>query len=97
MLSQDYFRVVYETRHSKAPTSIFTVLGGRSCMQVVRSGSSASPLPPASPDWSPVRPLPRISSEHEFGEHGLAAFFAHPVAQFQHRCTADLLSGATGL
>src|SRR6185436_7707280 len=53
VLSDDYFRV--EDEAIKQITSVLTIVGGRIVHADRPFGSLAPPMPPASPDWSPVR------------------------------------------
>jgi predicted amidohydrolase YtcJ len=53
VLSDDYFAVADEA--IRGITSVLTVVGGRIVHGAGPYASLAPPLPPASPDWSPVR------------------------------------------
>ena len=55
VLSSDYFSCARKPR-SPTSSSILTIVGGRHCVWRWRLHSElAPPLPPAMPDWSPVR------------------------------------------
>ena len=53
MLSQDYFSITEDTIEDT--TSVLTLLGGKPVHASDEFADLAPPLPPAMPDWSPVR------------------------------------------
>lgn len=77
VLSADYFNV--EAEEIKGLSSVLTMLGGRVVHGDGNFKNLAPPLPPASPDWSPV---------NAFGGHyqgrNLAA--PAPASRLQHSC-----------
>ena len=82
VLSDDYFTIGEDA--IKNLTSVLTVVGGRIVHADRPFESFAPPLPPASPDWSPVR---------TYGGYYKGA----SPAPFATQRSADGLSGATGL
>jgi predicted amidohydrolase YtcJ len=90
VLSQDYFQV--EDESIKDITSVLTILGGRVVHAAGPFASLAPPLPPVSPDWSPVA----VYGGSQQGAPAIAD--KHPVAvRHAHSCSADALQGATGM
>ncbi|HKZ72427.1 MAG TPA: amidohydrolase [Steroidobacteraceae bacterium] len=84
VLSDDYFAV--EDEAIKSLTSVLTIVGGRIVHADGPYKPLAPPLPPASPDWSPVRTYG--------GYQGLAAAPAAPAAALRsHRCAVDSRAG----
>lgn len=93
VLSDDYFAVDEDA--IKDITSVLTVVGGRIVHGSGPFGSHAPPLPPASPDWSPVG----VYGGYYAGPVAGAAAHrvAHPVAHSHAHSSADHHSGAGGL
>jgi predicted amidohydrolase YtcJ len=91
VLSADYFAVPEEA--IKGITSVLTLLGGQIVHADAEFKTLAPPLPPASPDWSPVRayggyhqaaaPAGGLRSAHACAVHGhgFAHAFRVPVAE----------------
>lgn len=95
VLSADYFAVPGEA--IKDITSLLTLVGGNVVHGAGDFGSLAPPLPPASPDWSPVR--------HHGGHYppatvalrsAPAAHAHHPAHEHRHLAGANPLWGAHG-
>lgn len=93
VLSDDYFAVDEDA--IKDITSVLTVVGGRIVHGSGTFGAYAPPLPPASPDWSPVG----VYGGYYAGPVAGAAAHrvAHPVAHSHAHSSADHHSGAGGL
>jgi predicted amidohydrolase YtcJ len=93
VLSDDYFAVDEDA--IKDITSVLTVVGGRIVHGSGPFGSHAPPLPPASPDWSPVGVY---GGYHAGPIAGAAAHrVAQPVTHAHARCSTDHHAGAGGL
>jgi hypothetical protein len=75
VLSADYFSIPDE--NIKSLHSVLTMVGGAIVHGDGGFKDLAPPLPPASPDWSPVR---------SFGGHYRDAALAVPHVAHQHRC-----------
>ena len=73
VLSDDYFSIL-EDRIADI-TSVLTLLGGRPVHGEAEFKSLAPPLPPAMPDWSPVRSYGGYHSrgENSVPQHAFAA------------------------
>jgi hypothetical protein len=95
VLSDDYFKIDEDA--IKNITSVLTVVGGRIVHGDGPFKSLAPPLPPASPDWSPVRTY----SGYNQGVASAALTAQRTATQraiHRHdRCSADHASGASGL
>ena len=76
VLSADYFTVPDE--QIKSIESVLTIVGGKVVHAAAEFGSMAPPLPPASPDWSPVA---------NFGGYAKAEGQAAAGAASVHACT----------
>lgn len=63
VLSSDYFSVTEED--IKDITSLLTIVGGEVVHGDGEFRDLAPPLPPASPDWSPVRTYENLHSDHD--------------------------------
>jgi hypothetical protein len=91
VLSADYFSVPEEA--IKSITSVLTLLGGQIVHADMEFKTLAPPLPPVSPDWSPIRayggyhqaaaPAGGLWSAHACAVHGhgFAHAFRVPVAE----------------
>jgi len=78
VLSADYFSV--EDEAIKDITSLMTVVGGKIVHAAGQFESLAPSLPPASPDWSPVRTYGGYAAPKQPKEHTAAA---------AHHCSAN--------
>jgi len=76
VLSADYFNVPEE--QIKAIESVLTIVGGKVVHAAAEFTSMAPPLPPVSPDWSPVA---------NFGGYAKAEGQAAAAAVSDHACT----------
>jgi predicted amidohydrolase YtcJ len=85
VLSDDYFSVP-ENRISDL-TSVLTMVGGKVVHASDRYANLAPPLPPAMPDWSPVRHFGGYQAEVESGLL-VSACAAHPHTHLLNRATA---------
>ena len=74
VLSNDYFSVPSESIQDI--TSVLTLLGGRPVHGDAEFNELAPPLPPAMPDWSPVRTFGGYSKRAEDGQKRKYAFAA---------------------
>lgn len=85
VLSDDYFAVDDEV--IKNITSLMTIIGGRVVHADGPFKSLAPPLPPASPDWSPVR----VYGGYQVGTSGVDAKrnHSHRSLVVPHRCPVD--------
>ena len=92
VLSADYFQVPDEAIRNI--TSVLTVVGGRIVHGAGSFGSLAPPLPPASPDWSPVRAYGGYAASTS----GVAAnaVAASAPKRIVHACI-DQMAGGHGL
>ena len=79
MLSADYFSVPGE--EIKDITAVLTLVGGEVVHADGDFASLAPPLPPASPDWAPVRVY---GGYHQAAAHGRATQTAHACAVHGH-------------
>jgi predicted amidohydrolase YtcJ len=93
VLSDDFMTVGEES--IRGITSILTVLGGRIVHGDGPFSSLAPPLPPASPDWSPVRAFRgHHSSNHAHPSQRTATLQAH---RHTAHCAFDRLAGNSGM
>jgi predicted amidohydrolase YtcJ len=85
VLSDDYFAVDDEV--IKNITSLMTIIGGRVVHADGPFKSLAPPLPPASPDWSPVR----VYGGYQVSTSGVDAKrnHSHRSLVVPHRCPVD--------
>jgi predicted amidohydrolase YtcJ len=83
VLSSDYFSVPAE--EIKSLTSVLTLVGGEVVHGAGPFTDLAPPLPPASPDWSPVR---HFGGHHPTGPLAGAGTAASVVAHAAHSCAA---------
>lgn len=93
VLSDDYFKV--DDDAIKNITSVLTIVGGRIVHGDGPFKSLAPPLPPASPDWSPVRAYGGYYQGAMAPAAATGATARHVVHDRGH-CSADRLGGATG-
>ena len=98
VLSDDYFAVPEDG--IRDITSVLTVVGGRIVHAAGPFASLAPPLPPPSPDWSPVgvygasAPLSPVAATtgHAAGGHSCSATHHHE----NHHALQDAIWGASG-
>lgn len=95
VLSADYFSIPED--EIKNITSVLTVLGGRIVYADGPFRAMAPPLPPVSPDWSPVRTTGGYYSGAAGALLATERGSAHGAGPLSHRCSGDHLSGTTGL
>lgn len=81
VLSKDYFEVPAE--EIRSIVSVLTVVGGRIVHASDDYSNLAPPLPPASPDWSPVR---HFDGVHRHGAPAASSAHAHHHHDAGHRC-----------
>ncbi len=86
VLSQDYLSVAEESIADT--TSVLTVLGGKPVYGADEFEGRAPPLPPAMPDWSPVREFRGSPTRHSHAR-GLASGCALHRANAKTRTTTD--------
>jgi predicted amidohydrolase YtcJ len=82
VLSDDYFNV--DDDRIADITSVLTLLGGRPVHASNEFSDLAPPLPPAMPDWSPVRYYGGYQRPAEAAAAAVAGLGAQPIAA--HRC-----------
>jgi len=84
VLSDDYFSVPED--RIAGITSVLTIVGGKVVHASDEFANLAPPLPPAMPDWSPVRYFGGYQTADESGVR--AACTAHPVCHATHSLSA---------